>query len=75
MAQFYNNICCFATLPYYRFDENTVGVRPGCAVEPITLATFPPPKPGQQPGYIQLNGMDLDGGIEISFMFRTLQVL
>ena len=54
--------------------ENSVGVRPGCAVEPTTLATFPIPQDGYQPGYIQLNGMDLDGRMEISFMFRTLQV-
>ena len=50
---------------------DTVGVRPGCAVEPVTLATFPP----ASPGYAQLMHMDLNGRIEISFMFRTLQVL
>ena len=51
-------------------NGETVGVRAGCAVEPVTLATFPP----ASPGYIQLVSMDLDGRMEISFMFRTLQV-
>ena len=50
-------------------EENSVGVRPGCMAEAITLATFP----ASSPGYIQLNGLDLDDHIEISFMFRTPQ--
>ena len=57
---------------FFRLQNgDTVGVRAGCAVEPVTQATFSP----ASPGYVQLNHMDLNGRIDISFMFRTLQVL
>ena len=58
-------------LNFFRLQNSeTVGVRAGCGVEPVTLATFPP----SSPGYVQLMHMDLNGRMEISFMFRTLQV-
>lgn len=45
------------------------GVQSGCQDGQIHLATFP----AANPGYMQLNSLDLQDRIEISFMFRTGQ--
>ena len=45
------------------------GVQPGCNEAEVNLVTFPAAKPG----YMQLNSLDLQDQIELSFMFRTSQ--